>query len=157
MPLLSNLLSKDIPQNFYKFQFQIYSILYLVGLLGFFYLSSPIVSRRTYISENALSPGLVSGDLYVSGDQIKNLIGDLRTGFKSQNVTDVIQLVFSRNGIEAYRQDLSDNSTNRHDANVYGIVRAPRTASTESLILVAPLYVRIQSETQTHKANLFGW
>lgn len=156
MPLLSNLLSKDIPQNFYKFQFQIYSILYFIGLLGFFYLSSPLVSRRTYLSENALSPGLVSTDLYVSADQIKNLIGELRTGFKNQNVTDVIRLILNQNGIEAYQQDLSENSTNKHDANVYGIVRAPRTASTESLILVAPLYVRIKSETQTNKANLFG-
>lgn len=156
MPLLSNLLSKDIPQNFYKFQFQVYSILYLIGLLGFLYLCSPIVSRRTYISENALSPGLVSNDLYISADQVKQIIGQLRTGFKNDNVTDAIQSMLIEHGIEAYVQQINANSTEKYQANVYGIVRAPRTASTESLVLVAPLQVRIQDDNAQVKANLFG-
>src|SRR5689334_10447842 len=104
MPLLSNLLSKDLPQNFYKFQFQIYSGLFFVGLLGFLYLSSPIVSRRTYLSENALSPGLVSSDLFISNDHIRHIMEKLRIGYKSNNISDVIQSILIHNGIEAYKQ-----------------------------------------------------
>ncbi|CAF2043749.1 unnamed protein product [Rotaria magnacalcarata] len=156
MPLLSNLLSRDIPKNFYKFQFQLYSGLFLLGILGFLYLTSPIVSRRTYLSENALSPGLVSSDLYISVEHIRNIMGRLRTGFKNNDIADVIQLMLNENGIEAYKQDIGRNSTDKPEENIYGIVRAPRLASTESIILVAPLYVRTQTKPQQNKANLFG-
>ncbi|CAF1057808.1 unnamed protein product [Rotaria sordida] len=156
MPLLSTLLSRDVPQNFYKFQFQLYSALFFVGLLGFLYLSSPIISRRTYLSENALSPGLVSSDLYVSVEHVRHIMGQLRTGYKNHNITDVIQLILIENGIEAYKQDIGRNSTNKQEENIYGIVRAPRLASTESIILVAPLHVRTQTKLQQYKANLFG-
>jgi glycosylphosphatidylinositol transamidase len=153
MPLLSNLLSQDIPQNFYKFQLQIYSGLYLIGILGFLYLSSPIVSRRTYLSENALSPGLVSSDLFISADHIRHIMTELRTGFKNNNIADVIQSMLAENGIEAYKQDIGRNLTDQQEENIYGIVRAPRLASTESIILVAPLHVRLQGQP---KPNLFG-
>jgi glycosylphosphatidylinositol transamidase len=156
MPLLSNLLSQDIPQNVYKFQFQIYSGIFLIGLLGFVYLSSPILSRRTYLSENALSPGLVSSDLSISVEHIRHIMGQLRTGFQDKNIADVIQSMLNENGIEAYKQDIGTNSTDKPKENIYGIVRAPRLASTESIILVAPLHVRTQTETQQFKANLFG-
>ncbi|CAF3322871.1 unnamed protein product [Rotaria socialis] len=156
MPLLSNLLSRDIPKNFYKFQFQLYSGLFLLGLLGFLYLTSPIVSRRTYLSENALSPGLVSSDLYISVEHIRNIMGRLRTGFKNNDIADVIQLMLNENGIEAYKQDIGRNSTDKPEENIYGIVRAPRLASTESIILVAPLYARTQTKPQQNKANVFG-
>jgi glycosylphosphatidylinositol transamidase len=156
MPLLSNLLAQDIPQNFYRFQLQIYSGLYLLGLLGFLYLSSPIVSRRTYLSENALSPGLVSSDLFISAEHTRHLMTQLRTGFQNDNITDIIQSILIENGIEAYKQDLGKNLTDQQDENVYGIVRAPRLASTESIILVAPLHVRTQTKSQQFKANLFG-
>lgn len=156
MPLLSNLLSRDIPQNFYKFQLQIYSGLFCIGLLGFIYLSSPIVSRRTYLSENALSPGLVSGDLFISADRVHHIMTQLRTGYKSNNIADTIQSMLIENGIEAYKQNLRINSTDKQEENIYGIIRAPRLASTESIILVAPLHVRIQTKSQEFKANLFG-
>ncbi|CAF0893850.1 unnamed protein product [Adineta ricciae] len=153
MPLLSNLLAKDIPQTFQKLQLHVYAGFFFFGLLGFVYLMSPIVSRRNYLSENALSPGLVSNDIYVSNEHIRDIIGQLRMGFKEKNVSDVIQSMFLQRGIEAYRQNLDDDT---NDENVYGIVRAPRLASTESIILVAPLYVRIQSKSQPIKANLYG-
>jgi glycosylphosphatidylinositol transamidase len=156
MPLLSNLLSRDIPENLYKFQLQIYSGLFLIGLLGFVYLSSPIVSRRTYLSENALSPGLVSSDLFISVEQTRQIITQLRIGFKNNNISDTIQLMLLENGIEAYKQDKEKNLTDKQEENIYGIVRAPRLASTESIILVAPLHVRIQTNTQQFKANIFG-
>ena len=157
MPLLSNLLAQDIPQNFYKFQLQIYSALYLIGLLGFVYLSSPIVCRRTYLSENALSPGLVSGDLFISADRTRQMMTQLRTGFQNQNIADTIQSILTENGIEAYQQDLGKNlTTDKQEKNIYGIVRAPRLASTESIILVAPLHVRTETKSQQFKANLFG-
>ena len=156
MPLLSNLLSQDIPQNFYKFQFQIYSGLYVLGLIGFVYLSSPIISRRTYLSENALSPGLVSSDLFISAEHIRHNVGQLRTGFKNHNISDVIQSMLIGNGIEAYKQDIGKNLTDKQEKNIYGIVRAPRLASTESIILVAPLHVRTETKPQQIKANIFG-
>ena len=156
MPLLSNLLSRDIPQNFYKFQIQVYSGLYLVGILGFLYLTSPIVSRRTYLSENALSPGLVSSDLFISADHIRHLMTQLRTGFQEKNIANVIQTILAENGIEAYKQNLGKNSTEKIQENIYGIVRAPRLASTESLILVAPLRVYTQTKPQQLKANVLG-
>ena len=122
--------------------------------MGFLYLSSPIVSRRTYLSENALSPGLVSSDLYISTDHIRQLTGQLRAGFKAKNISDVIQSMLIERGIEAFKQpiDIEGNETE----NVYGIVRAPRLASTESIILVAPLRVRSQLDGKAFKANLFG-
>ena len=156
MPLLSNLLSRDIPQNFYKFQLQIYSGLYLLSVLGFLYLSSPIVSRRTYLSENALSPGLVSSDLFISVDHIRHLTTQLRAGFQNQNIANVIQSILLENGIEAYKQNYGKNSTDQIQENIYGIVRAPRLASTESIILVAPLRVYTQNKPQQLKANLLG-
>lgn len=156
MPLLSNLLAKDIPQNFYKFQFQVYSGIFFIGLLGFLYLTSPIVSRRTYLSENALSPGLVSSDLYISAEHIRNIMARLRAGFKDNNIADVIQSMLLENGIEAYKQSIRRNSTDNREENIYGIVRAPRLASTESIILVAPLRTRTQTKPEQFKANLFG-
>lgn len=154
MPLLTNLLSRDIPQNFYKFQLQFYSGLYLVGLMGFLYLSSPIVSRRTYLSENALSPGLVSSDLFISNDHIRHINDQLRAGFKAKNIADVIQSMLLEHGIEAYKQPVGKDGNETE--NVYGIVRAPRLASTESIILVAPLRVRSQTDSKAFRANLFG-
>jgi hypothetical protein len=156
MPLLSNLLSQELPQTFYKFQLQIYSGVYLLGLLGFVYLSSPAVSRRAYISENALSPGLVTSDLFVSNEHLRVLIEQLRTGFKSNNISNVIQSILVEHGIESYKQDIQRNTTGKHQENVYGIVRAPRTASTESIILVAPLRARAQTDAKTTKANVYG-
>ena len=156
MPLLSNLLSKDLPQNVYKFQLQIYSGIFLVGLLGFLYLTSPILSRRTYLSENALSPGLVSSDLFISNDHIRQIMEQLRTGFKENNIADVIQSLLIDKGIEAYKQNIGKNLTDKKEENIYGIVRAPRIASTESIILVAPLHVRTQTKPQQIKPNLFG-
>jgi glycosylphosphatidylinositol transamidase len=156
MPLLSNLLSKDLPQNVYKFQLQIYSGIFVVGLIGFIYLTSPILSRRTYISENALSPGLVSSDLFISADHMRQIIGKLRTGFKENNIADVIQSILIEKGLEAYKQDIGKNLTDKKEENIYGIVRAPRIASTESIILVAPLRVRTQTKPQQFKANLYG-
>ena len=156
MPLISNLLSKDVPQLFYKFQFQIYSTLYLIGILGFLYLASPLVSRRTYLSENALSPGLVSSNLYISNDDLRQITIELRAGFKSKNVTDVIQSILTQHGVEAYKQSLRKNSSENNEENVYGIVRALRTASTESIILVAPLNVQTNNQNQQYRANIFG-
>jgi glycosylphosphatidylinositol transamidase len=156
MPLLSNLLSRDVPQNFYKFQVHVYSALFMVGFLGFLYLSSPIVSRRTYLSENALSPGLVSSDVSISAEHIRQIMGQLRAGFKNNNISDTIQSMLIENGIEAYKQEIGKNLTDKQEENIYGIVRAPRTASTESIILVAPLHVRTQTKPQQLKANIFG-
>ena len=156
MPLLSNLLAQDIPKNFYRFQLHVYTGFFFFGLLGFIYLMSPIVSRRTYLSENALSPGLVSTEIAISSDQTRQLIGQLRAGFKDKNIADVIQSMLLENGIEAYKQKLETNDTDTQEENVYGIVRAPRLASTESIILVAPLHVRSQTNSQPSKANLFG-
>ncbi|UJR16249.1 hypothetical protein I4U23_003157 [Adineta vaga] len=153
MPLLSNLLAKDIPQTFYKLQLHVYASFFFFGLLGFIYLISPVVSRRTYLSENALSPGLVTNDIFISNEQIRQIIGQLRTGYKEKNISDVIQSMLLEHGIEAYKQTLDRNST---EENIYGIVRAPRLASTESIILVAPLHARLQSNSQQFKANLFG-
>jgi hypothetical protein len=156
MPLLSNLLAQDIPKNFYKFQLQIYAGFFFFGLLGFIYLMSPIVSRRTYLSENALSPGLVSTEITVSSDQTRSLMAQLQAGFKDKNIANVIQSMLLENGIEAYKQSLGRNTTDSSEENVYGIIRAPRLASTESIILVAPLHVRTQISGQAFKANLFG-
>lgn len=157
MPLISNLLSKDIPEKFYKFQFQVYSGLYMIGILGFLYLSSPLVSRRTYLSENALSPGLVTSDLYISSDLVRQITTQIKTGFKNKDVSDVIQTILIDNGIEAFKQNLGGNLSETKDDNVYGIVRAPRTASTESIILVAPLTIRSnQNNPDRTKANVYG-
>jgi len=156
MPLLSNLLSRDIPQNFLKFQFQIYSGLFFIGLLGFLYLSSPIVSRRTYLSENALSPGLVSSDLFISIEYTRYITTQLQKGFENNNIADIIQSILIENGIEAYKQNIGKNLTDKQEENIYGIVRASRLASTESIILVAPLHVRTQTNSQELKTNLFG-
>ena len=156
MPLLSNLLSRDIPQNFYKYQFQVYSLLYSVGILCFLYLSSPIVSRRTYISENALSPGLVSSDLFITVEHIRHIMGRLRIGFQNNNVSNTIQSMLIENGVEAYKQDIGRNLTDKYEENTYGFVRAPRLASTESIILVAPLHAHTQTKPQQYKANILG-
>lgn len=124
--------------------------------MGFFYLTSPIVCRRTYLSENALSPGLVSSDLYITADHIRHIMTQLRSGYKNNNISDVIQTMLIENGIEAYKQDPGRNLTDQSEVNVYGIVRGPRLASTESIILVAPLQVRLQTKTSDVKSNING-
>ena len=83
-------------------------------------------------------------------------MSQLRAGFKERNIAHVIQSMLKENGIEAYKQSIGKNSTTRQEENIYGIVRAPRTASTESIILVAPLFARVQNQSNPLKANLYG-
>ncbi|CAF1416038.1 unnamed protein product, partial [Didymodactylos carnosus] len=156
MPIRLDLSPKALLKKFLNNQLRVYSVFYLCGIGAFIYLTCPFVHHRTYLSENALSPGLVSSDISMS-EQTRQLNILLRQTFKNnkENIQDILCKLLRDNGIEAYKQRFSYNLSENSSLNVYGIVRAPRTASTEAILLVAQLYVHTQDKKQL-KPNILG-
>ncbi|XP_072007177.1 glycosylphosphatidylinositol anchor attachment 1 protein [Engystomops pustulosus] len=123
-------------------------ISYLVGVCWFLGLAFQPFTLRSYISENSMGSTMVD-EKFIYGERALFYARDFAAHKKSAGGSPVAWLERTMRGIglEVYTQSFvrnlpfPDESTERYmvkGTNVYGILRAPRAASTESLVLSVP-------------------
>ncbi|KAK9511283.1 hypothetical protein O3M35_005864 [Rhynocoris fuscipes] len=120
------------------------SVLYLASLFWFGMLASDQVNAGTYLSENALLPGLVTLNSDVTNDAkklLKDLELEMRTNGRSMPVA-WLQNVFSSMRINSYIHNFTLNypfSPNKkfYGTNVYGIIRGGGSAN-EAMVISVP-------------------
>ncbi|OBS67172.1 hypothetical protein A6R68_04264 [Neotoma lepida] len=121
---------------------------YVAGIAWFLALAFPPLTQRTYMSENAMGSTMVE-EQFVGGDRARNFARDFAAHRRKSGALPVAWLERSMRsvGLEVYAQSFSrklpfpDETHERYmvsGTNVYGILRAPRAASTESLVLTVP-------------------
>ncbi|NWU98759.1 GPAA1 protein, partial [Upupa epops] len=121
---------------------------YMLGLGWFLALAFPLLPPRTYMSENAMGSTMVE-EKFPLGERAlaygRHFAGHKRKA-GGMPVVWLEQTLWSL-GLEAHRQPFArtlpfpDENRERYmvrGTNVYGILRAPRAASTEALVLSAP-------------------
>ncbi|KAK2725481.1 glycosylphosphatidylinositol anchor attachment 1 protein-like isoform X2 [Artemia franciscana] len=118
---------------------------YIFGILGFVSLAYESVSSGVYISENALLPGLVHGQFNSESVAREFLTSIQEEASRYPNGMPYawIAAQFQQLGLDVGTQDfvLRYNigpKTNYTGRNVYGILRARRHSSRESVVLAAP-------------------
>ena len=107
-------------------------------------LAHPIYNERTYFSENALLPGLVTGgyDQERSAvDYLSHLV-DENKKYPGHAPFPWLEAQFKQLGLEVYSQQFSLSyplrNSNFTGTNMYAILRSAKTSSTEALVLSAP-------------------
>ncbi|OCT77282.1 glycosylphosphatidylinositol anchor attachment 1 L homeolog isoform X1 [Xenopus laevis] len=121
---------------------------YLVGVVWFLGLAFHPFTLRSYISENSMGSTMVE-EQFVSGERAVSYAREFAAHKKSAGGSPVawLERTMSGLGLEVYSQSFvrtlpfPDETTERFmvkGTNVYGILRAPRAASTESLVLSVP-------------------
>ncbi|XP_043923348.1 glycosylphosphatidylinositol anchor attachment 1 protein [Protopterus annectens] len=121
---------------------------YIAGVAWFMGLAFQPFTLRTHISENAMGSTMVE-EKFVFGDRAISYARDFAGQKKKSGGMPVDWLVkmMKSIGLEVYKQTFyrtlpfPDETRERYmvkGTNVYGILRAPRAASTESIVLSAP-------------------
>lgn len=128
-----------------KFYNPLCILLYVVGVLWFCSLASREVSSSTYFSENALLPGLVRSEFRDDTPARKMHYEIVEEMKKYDNSIPYpwILAKFRQLGLDTFTHNFTlhyplKKSQIFHGKNVYGIVRSPRGARTESLVLSVP-------------------
>uniref|UniRef100_A0AC34QZR3 Glycosylphosphatidylinositol anchor attachment 1 protein n=2 Tax=Panagrolaimus sp. JU765 TaxID=591449 RepID=A0AC34QZR3_9BILA len=126
------------------------TILALISYFGAFayiyYATLPDVIENTRVSENAFLPGVVR-PRFDKEASLSIFAKGLKNAFKNGNEKDYVLDALEQMGIEAYRQNYSLNvaysipKTRFDGQNVYGILRATKNPSVESMLLVVPFDV----------------
>eukprot|EP00092_Neocalanus_flemingeri_P071307 GFUD01087632.1.p1 GENE.GFUD01087632.1~~GFUD01087632.1.p1 ORF type:complete len:650 (-),score=226.04 GFUD01087632.1:40-1989(-) len=117
---------------------------YLSGLVFLLVLPHPLYNAKTYFSENALLPGLVTSSYNEDRAAMRYHTDLVEENKKYPGHAPFPWLVaqFKQLGLEVYQQQfsltypLANNSFT--GTNVYAILRAPKASSTEALVLAAP-------------------
>ncbi|RKP27091.1 Gaa1-like protein [Syncephalis pseudoplumigaleata] len=120
----------------------------LVGVVWFFVLPLPEYSRKTYISENALLPGLPFTRFNDEhGEWVVSLTGELDELLqKNRNIEVVarIEREFHQLGLATGQQPIRPayTTSNLHQPalNLYGILDGQRADHSETLVLAAPWF-----------------
>ncbi|XP_043860276.1 glycosylphosphatidylinositol anchor attachment 1 protein isoform X1 [Dromiciops gliroides] len=121
---------------------------YLAGVTWFLALAFSPLTQNTYISENAMGSTMVE-EQFEGGEHALTYARDFIAQRRKTGNLPVAWLERSMRsvGLEVYTQSFSrtlpfpDETHERYmvsGTNVYGILRAPRAASTESLVLIVP-------------------
>lgn len=121
---------------------------YVAGIAWFLALAFPPLTQRTYMSENAMGSTMVE-EQFAGGDRARSLARDFAAHRRKSGALPVawLERTMRSVGLEVYTQSFSrklpfpDETHERYmvsGINVYGILRAPRAASTESLVLTVP-------------------
>ncbi|KAK2095211.1 Glycosylphosphatidylinositol anchor attachment 1 protein [Saguinus oedipus] len=121
---------------------------YLAGIAWFLALAFPPLTQRTYMSENAMGSTMVE-EQFAGGDRARAFARDFAAHRRKSGALPVawLERTMRSVGLEVYTQSFSrklpfpDETHERYmvsGTNVYGILRAPRAASTESLVLTVP-------------------
>ena len=101
-------------------------------------------SERTYFSENALLPGLVTGgyDQERTAVQLLSHLVDENKKYPGHAPFPWLEAQFKQMGLEVYTQEFKLNyplrNTSFTGTNLYAILRSAKTSSTEALVLSAP-------------------
>ncbi|XP_040847575.1 glycosylphosphatidylinositol anchor attachment 1 protein isoform X2 [Ochotona curzoniae] len=121
---------------------------YLAGVAWFLALAFPPLTQRTYMSENAMGSTMVE-EQFAGGDRARSFARDFAAQRRKSGALPVawLERTMRAMGLEVYTQRFSpklpfpDELHERYlvsGTNVYGILRAPRAASTEALVLTVP-------------------
>jgi len=155
MALLSSRKSYDKVAGFlHRYDNMLCFVCFVVGTCWFLLLAYSDLNAYTYFSENALLPGLVESEFY-HGHQAAQYYQALKDEVKkrkssSEELRNRIPMSwmldkFAEIGLDGYSQNYSfrypheaHNEVYHRGSNVYGILRAPRTAGTEAVVLSAP-------------------
>ncbi|XP_017852048.1 glycosylphosphatidylinositol anchor attachment 1 protein [Drosophila busckii] len=120
---------------------------YTAGVVWFLCLALPEFNHGTYLSENALSPGLVYPEIRIDANRLAvQLLEELQRERKDHQATTPhawIAAKFNEFGLETHVHNFTlrypfGNGKEFHGKNVYGILRAPRIGSTEGIVFSAP-------------------
>ncbi|KAJ8964724.1 hypothetical protein NQ317_009211 [Molorchus minor] len=120
-------------------------LLYLGGIIWFCSIAHPAINSKTYFSENALLPGLVKSHFY--GDEMismfYNELSDEMTKYDDSIPYPWLLAKFKQIGLDSYTHNFTLHSPlakkeKYSGKNIYGILRAARSSSTEAIILSAP-------------------
>ncbi|KAH8338001.1 hypothetical protein KR059_000925 [Drosophila kikkawai] len=123
------------------------TVLYVAGVAWFFCLALPEFNHGTYLSENALSPGLVYPEIRVDANRLAiQLLEELQRERKDHLSTTPhawIAAKMNEFGLETHTHNYTlrypfGGGKEYHGKNIYGILRAPRIASTEGIVFTAP-------------------
>uniref|UniRef100_A0A182RL25 GPI-anchor transamidase component GPAA1 n=1 Tax=Anopheles funestus TaxID=62324 RepID=A0A182RL25_ANOFN len=121
--------------------------LYLLGVGFFCALSDTNFNSATYFSENALLPGLVNSELEMETvNLVKSLSAELqreRESYPKSLPYPWLLAKMRRFGLETHTHNFTLNypfggGKRFKGENVFGILRAPRIASTESIVISVP-------------------
>ncbi|XP_046574937.1 LOW QUALITY PROTEIN: glycosylphosphatidylinositol anchor attachment 1 protein-like [Haliotis rubra] len=140
-----------------KYNQKLSILLYIVGLAWFFLLAYQPLNASTYFSENALLPGLVENEFYNEAE-LSNFNKQLMEELKKDDKTtpkDWVYEQFQSFGLDVYSQNFSlkypfgQVDKEIPGRNVYAILRARRSSSTESVVISAPLRPWLAEDEQT--------
>ncbi|XP_019629452.1 PREDICTED: glycosylphosphatidylinositol anchor attachment 1 protein-like [Branchiostoma belcheri] len=145
---------------------------YVVGVVWFLALAYKPFNHKTYFSENALLPGLVEGKFRTENTasrisqamkEIKNVTrdGPMPVAWVVNQLRDLGLDTYTQEYIQTIPVPSASKSTELgkdmfvtlNGTNVYGILRAPRAASTEAIVLSAPYKHYL---TMDHNNHAFG-
>lgn len=120
-------------------------VFYVIGILWFAVLAHDNFNAGTYFSENALLPGLVRSDYEeksVAKRYLKELL-DEASRYPHDVPYSWLLAKFGQLNLETYTHNFTLNyplglGNVYKGKNVYAILRAPRSASTEALVLSVP-------------------
>ncbi|XP_038279494.1 glycosylphosphatidylinositol anchor attachment 1 protein isoform X2 [Canis lupus familiaris] len=121
---------------------------YAAGVAWFLALAFPPLTQRTYMSENAMGSTMVE-EQFAGGERARGWARDFAAHRRKAGALPAawLERAMRSVGLEVYTQSFSrklpfpDEAHERYmvsGTNVYGILRAPRAASTESLVLTVP-------------------
>ncbi|XP_031803258.1 glycosylphosphatidylinositol anchor attachment 1 protein isoform X1 [Sarcophilus harrisii] len=121
---------------------------YVAGVVWFLALAFSPLTQNTYISENAMGSTMVE-EQFEGGEHALSYARDFIAQRRKTGNLPVawLERTMRSVGLEVYSQSFSrtlpfpDETHERYmvsGTNVYGILRAPRAASTESLVLIVP-------------------
>ncbi|VDI53370.1 glycosylphosphatidylinositol transamidase [Mytilus galloprovincialis] len=121
---------------------------YIAGVTWFLALAYQPLNARTYFSENALLPGLVENEFYPELD-MEALVQEYNEQLQKEKKNVPRKWVadqFTALGLDTYIQNYTilyplqlTRGQSVPGQNVYGILRARRASSTESIVLSMPL------------------
>ncbi|XP_066999690.1 glycosylphosphatidylinositol anchor attachment 1 protein [Anabrus simplex] len=128
-----------------KYHGKLCLLLYLAGLVWFGLLAHEHFNAGTYFSENALLPGLVKGEFDEDGMAKKYLAELVEEANRFPDGIPYSWLLakFGQLSLDTYTHNFTLNSPLGQGKkyvgkNVYAILRAPRSSSTEALVLSVP-------------------
>ncbi|XP_060080129.1 glycosylphosphatidylinositol anchor attachment 1 protein-like [Ylistrum balloti] len=159
MGILSNPQQRQkIVDTIAKYNNKICFLCYVAGVAWFLALAYPPMNAKNYFSENALLPGLVENEFYSSAD-IKTYIEEYRAELKKDARKVPREWVYEKLrsiGLDTYIHNYSiryplgiTKDKMVPGQNVYGILRAPRAASNEALVMSSPLRAKESDLTST--------
>lgn len=141
-----------------KYNNKLCVLCYVAGVIWFLALAYQPFNARTYFSENALLPGLVENEFYPELDMdalVQEYNAELQKD-KSKVPREWVTEKFRSLGLDTYIQNYSvvyplqiTRGQSVPGQNVYGILRARRSSSTESIVLSMPLRQKESDMPQT--------